>query len=218
MNVPEGLRYPHVWPRYLRNALPEAQGLRAGARPGPACAMSRPGPRAAILAASDGQAPGFSAARNAEPADGLLARPQAFVLSAGGRIRQSVRAKIKRTNASVKRMAGGKDPVAEIQRRIQERILGAVDEGRARPPYDPARLAETMGISVVPNQDVPDARLVPRHGCPSRIEFNPNRPRGRIRFSIAREIAHTMFPDHAEAARNRSRRARRTGGEGARRA
>lgn len=118
-----------------------------------------------------------------------------------------MRAKIERTNASVMCVVGGKDPVAEIQRRIQEQILGAVDEGWAGPPYDPARLAEIMGISVVPNHDIPDSWLVPRHGCPSRI-----------RFSIAREIAHMMFPDHAEAVRSRSRRARRTWGEGARRA
>ena len=117
-----------------------------------------------------------------------------------------MRAKIKWTNASVVRMAGGKDPVAEIQRRIQERILDAVDEGWTGPPYDPARLAEIMDMSVVPNQDIPDARLVPRQKSPSRIEFNPNRPHGRIRFSIAHEIAHTMFPDHAEAVRNRSYR------------
>jgi hypothetical protein len=38
-----------------------------------------------------------------------------------------------------------------------------------------------------------------------RIEFNPTRPRGRVRYSIAHEIAHTFFPDCANQVRNRER-------------
>ena len=36
-----------------------------------------------------------------------------------------------------------------------------------------------------------------------RIEFNPTRPRERVRFSIAHEIAHTLFSDFAEQTRHR---------------
>ena len=107
----------------------------------------------------------------------------------------------------MKRMAGGEDPVAEIQRRIQILLLDAMDQGWTGPPYDPAKLAEIMGIKVAPNQDIPDAQIIPLDANRSRIEFNPNRPRSRIRFSLAHEIAHTMFPDHAEAVRNRACRA-----------
>src|SRR5262249_27552876 len=39
-----------------------------------------------------------------------------------------------------------------------------------------------------------------------QIEFNPNRPSGRIRFSIAHEIAHTLFPDCRARVRNRASR------------
>ena len=36
-----------------------------------------------------------------------------------------------------------------------------------------------------------------------QIEFNPHRPHGRTRFSIAHEIVHTLFPDCGESVRNR---------------
>jgi O-acetyl-ADP-ribose deacetylase (regulator of RNase III) len=36
-----------------------------------------------------------------------------------------------------------------------------------------------------------------------KIEFNPTRPRERVRFSVAHEIAHTLFSDVAEQSRHR---------------
>jgi O-acetyl-ADP-ribose deacetylase (regulator of RNase III) len=39
-----------------------------------------------------------------------------------------------------------------------------------------------------------------------QIEFNPNRPSARVRFSIAHEIAHTLFPDCRDRVRNRAKR------------
>ena len=45
-------------------------------------------------------------------------------------------------------------------------------------------------------------RTVPAEGG-LRIEFNPNRPHGRVRYSVTHEIAHTLFPDCAETVRNR---------------
>ena len=61
-----------------------------------------------------------------------------------------------------------------------------------------------MDIGVSPNDEVFDARTVPVGPFGFRIEFNPNRPRGRMRYSIAHEIAHTLFPDCSESVRNRS--------------
>ena len=40
-------------------------------------------------------------------------------------------------------------------------------------------------------------------GDAGRIEYNPNRPRERRRYSVAHEIAHTLFPDCAKRVRHR---------------
>jgi hypothetical protein len=53
-----------------------------------------------------------------------------------------------------------------------------------------------MRVPAVPREDLYDARLVPAEGGRVRLEFNPTRPRGRVRFTIAHELAHTFFPDH----------------------
>ena len=55
-----------------------------------------------------------------------------------------------------------------------------------------------------PNAAVADARVFWVNGR-FEIEYNPHRPRGRVNFSIAHEIAHTFFEDCAEEVRNRSR-------------
>lgn len=107
-------------------------------------------------------------------------------------------------SASVKKMAGGTDPVEAVSGMARRMVLVAMDEGWAGPPYDPARLATLCGIRVEPNEAILDARLVPEDGGGTVIEYNPNRPDSRIRFSIAHEIAHTLFPDHRDAVRNRS--------------
>ena len=81
-----------------------------------------------------------------------------------------------------------------------------MDQGWSGPPFDPLKLAEIQGISISPRADIPDARTVPVSSS-SRfvIEYNPTRPAGRIRYSIAHEIAHTLFPDCGDRVRNRSR-------------
>ena len=106
------------------------------------------------------------------------------------------------TNPSVIALAEGNDPVSVIQTKARETVVRAAENGWEGPPYDPFLLAELLGINVLPNDDVADARIVPTaEGL--RIEFNPKRPHGRIRYSVAHEIAHTLFPDCAEAVRNR---------------
>jgi len=77
-----------------------------------------------------------------------------------------------------------------------------MEAGWSGPPFDPAVLADMLRIEVRPSQDVLDARLVPE-ARNVRIEFNPNRSPGRVRYSIAHEIGHTLFPDHAQEARQR---------------
>ena len=107
------------------------------------------------------------------------------------------------TNPSVMALAEGNDPIASIQYKVKEAILEAAERGWTGPPYDPFQLADLRDIGVRPNDEVFDARTVPVGSDGFRIEFNPNRPHGRMRYSIAHEIAHTLFPDCSESVRNR---------------
>ena len=106
------------------------------------------------------------------------------------------------TNASVLRL-GTDDPVAEITARARSIALAGMDKGWNGPPFDPIALAELLGIDVVANASIRDAQTVPVPRGKVRIEFNPNRPRGRTRYSVAHELAHTLFPDVAEKVRHR---------------
>jgi hypothetical protein len=94
------------------------------------------------------------------------------------------------------------DPVEWVTAQARQLAFRAMEQGWNGPPFDPAQLADMLRIEVRPSQAVLDARLVPdSRGV--RIEFNPNRPAGRIRYSVAHEIGHTLFPDHAAEARHR---------------
>jgi IrrE N-terminal-like domain len=108
------------------------------------------------------------------------------------------------TNPSVLELAGDRDPVDVITERARDAVLGAIEEGWRGPPYDPFELADLMQVPAVPREDLYDARLVVAEGNRARLEFNPTRPRGRVRFTIAHELAHTFFPDYKKAARYRS--------------
>lgn len=120
------------------------------------------------------------------------------------------------TNPSVRKLleaTSGPDPVDAITERARRVVLSAIDAGWSGPPFDPLRLADHLGLRVLPSDDVRDARTVPEPGTGSRIEFNPNLSRGRVRYSIAHEIAHTLFPDCSDQIRNRSRHAELSGDE-----
>jgi O-acetyl-ADP-ribose deacetylase (regulator of RNase III) len=110
------------------------------------------------------------------------------------------------THPSVLRLPRTEDPVKYVTERAREVVFGAIEAGWTGPPFDPFALAEHMKIAVVPQDDILDARTVPLEGGQFQIEFNPNRPKGRIRFSIAHELAHTLFPDCHERVRNRAAR------------
>ena len=107
------------------------------------------------------------------------------------------------TNPSVKKLAGRDDPLETIVNKTRQLILEAIDNGWDGPPYDPIQLAEFREISVIPNEDISDARIIPTSEK-QEIEFNPNRSHTRIRFSVAHEIAHTLFPDYKKSIHNRS--------------
>jgi hypothetical protein len=106
------------------------------------------------------------------------------------------------TNPSVRRL-GALDPIGEISHRARELVASALDAGWTGPPFNPIGLAETLRLEVRPSDDVRDARTL-RSGDRLCIEFNPNRPPARVRFSIAHEIGHTLFPDCGDYVRNRA--------------
>jgi O-acetyl-ADP-ribose deacetylase (regulator of RNase III) len=109
-------------------------------------------------------------------------------------------------NTSVKLLAGEQDPVTVIIERARVLVREALDRGWSGPPFDPRALASILGIPVVASDDVRDARTVPTGDAPGIvIEFNPNRSPGRVRYSLAHELAHTLFADCAEQVRDRAR-------------
>jgi O-acetyl-ADP-ribose deacetylase (regulator of RNase III) len=108
------------------------------------------------------------------------------------------------TNESVLHFAGVRDPVEAVEDAAQSLVLDAVEKDWKGPPFDPFDLARILGIPVVAKQELRDARTVPASGGNVMIEYNPTRPPQRLRFSLAHEIAHTLFPDVASAARYRS--------------
>ena len=107
------------------------------------------------------------------------------------------------TNASVLAFAGESDPIRAMEERARALALKAMDDGWGGPPYDPLALAEWRHIRVTARDDIADARTVSAQDGSLVLEFNPLRPRGRLRFSIAHEIAHSLFEDCAEEARYR---------------
>lgn len=110
--------------------------------------------------------------------------------------------KISWSNPSVLSFAGDNDPVELMENKARDLTLKAMEKGWSGPPFDPIKLAEILNIKVTASGDVTDAKTVSK-GRKLEIEYNPNRPRGRIRFSIAHEIAHSLFDDCHEQTRYR---------------
>ena len=107
------------------------------------------------------------------------------------------------TNSSVIKALGSDSPVEYITRKARHVVLTAIEDGWTGPPYDPLQLAELLNIDLLPTEEVVDARTRAAEGK-FQIEFNPMRPTARLRFSVAHEIGHTLFPDCAYAIRNRA--------------
>ena len=117
------------------------------------------------------------------------------------------------TNESVRRLAGSADPVEAVTRQARTAVVKALDRGWYGPPFDPLKLAQLMGIDVVGKESLRDARTVADDSGRLRIEVNPNRPKTRLRYSVAHELAHTLFPDCATHVRNRAAYHELTGDE-----
>jgi len=107
------------------------------------------------------------------------------------------------THPSIFAIGRESDPIQFITESARDLVFRAIESGWQGPPFDPFQLANFAGIKVLPSEDVADARTVPTSGGRFVIEFNPNRPRHRIKYSICHEIAHTFFPDCSERIRNR---------------
>ena len=108
------------------------------------------------------------------------------------------------TNPSVRAFAGKRDPVEAIKAASRKLVLKARERGWEGPPFNPLRLAEMLDVhvQVEANSSIADARLFATGDGP-KIEFNPRQSRERVRFSIAHEIAHLLFPDWPDQIRNR---------------
>lgn len=109
------------------------------------------------------------------------------------------------SHISVKKLineSGNSDPVDEIKTRARNLVLKAFELGWNGPPFSPIQLAQYLKMDVIPNDSVTDARLVPQHGS-FQIQYNPFQRPTRINFSVAHEIAHTLFSDCAQTIRNR---------------
>ncbi len=108
------------------------------------------------------------------------------------------------TNPSVRALVEGTDldPTEVIAAKAFAVSLNAMQQGWTGPPFDPFGLADFLKVRVVPREDIPDARTVPNTSGYT-VEFNPNRPKARVRYSIFHELAHTLFPDCHERIRNR---------------
>lgn len=117
------------------------------------------------------------------------------------------------TNPSVIAFAEDGDPVQRMISQAASVALDAMQAGWSGPPYDPFLLAEHLKVRVVPTATVTDARILMQDDGKYLIEFNPNRPKGRVRYSVAHDLAHTLFSDCGAIIRHRSARHEQSGDE-----
>jgi Zn-dependent peptidase ImmA (M78 family) len=96
------------------------------------------------------------------------------------------------------------DPISAITLRARNMVLDAIQRGWSGPPYNPFTLAEMQGIKLLPSDRVIDARTYSDNEQQFTIEYNPQKTAARMRYSIAHELGHTLFPDCAERVRNRA--------------
>lgn len=112
------------------------------------------------------------------------------------------RAGIRWTNRSARALAPNGDPVVAVQEAAQRLVLKAREAGWEGPPFNPVKIVEMLGARTLANASISDARLFASSNGPV-VEYNPQQPRERVRFSIAHEVAHMLFPDWQEEVRNR---------------
>jgi O-acetyl-ADP-ribose deacetylase (regulator of RNase III) len=127
------------------------------------------------------------------------------------------------SNPSVLAFAGGEDPLERASVAARQLLQAATARGLTAPPVDPLALAGLLGLGIAPRDDVADAsiaedqrdanarggddaplRNLVQSDTPLLIAYNPNRPKGRLRYSIAHEVAHALFPGVADVVRQRT--------------
>lgn len=106
------------------------------------------------------------------------------------------------TNKSVLSFAGDSNPIDAIERTVRSIVYQAREAGWAGPPFNPVFIAKLMNIPIEANANIADARTISSKDG-TLIEYNPKQARERVRFSIAHELAHLLFPDASEHVRNR---------------
>lgn len=106
-------------------------------------------------------------------------------------------------NSSVRLLAKDRDPIQVITAKSRQMALQAMEQGWQGPPFDPFVLARILGIEMEPTEAVADAQITPVGRHKFAIHYNPSRPVARTRYSVAHEIAHTLFPDCADTVRQR---------------
>ena len=110
------------------------------------------------------------------------------------------------TNKSVQSLINTnseKNPIDIIRELARDLVINAYNKGWEGPPFDPIKLAQILGISILPNDSILDARIYSSSDGSFIIEYNPHQKESRINFSIAHEIGHTFFPDWKNQIRNR---------------
>ena len=108
------------------------------------------------------------------------------------------------THPSVRLLLDEGDPERVMVEKARRLVFDAIEAGWSGPPFDPIRLADLRNMEVAANPDVVDAQTSLASSGSLRLEFNPNLPRGRRRYSIAHEIAHALLPDVGERVRYRA--------------
>ena len=106
------------------------------------------------------------------------------------------------TNRSVLALTGDEDPVRAITTAARNLVIKAYEKGWEGPPFNPLEIVKMMNVQIGWNSEIEDARLI-HTDAGTKIEFNPRQPRERVRFSIAHEVAHMLFPDWTQEIRNR---------------
>lgn len=98
---------------------------------------------------------------------------------------------------------GNNDAEEVVRSRARDLVLHALENGWSGPPFNAIELSKFLGYEISPNDSVTDARTIPIGRGEFLIEYNPFQKPTRINFSVAHEIAHTLFSDCSEEIRNR---------------
>lgn len=108
---------------------------------------------------------------------------------------------------------GGDDPFAAMRRRARSLVADALSLGWEGPPFNVTELASLRGLKV----GLSSGLRADQDACvmPGQILVNARKHRVRQRYSIAHEVAHTLFPDYEDEVRRVGRLWRREGDDSA---